>query len=71
MTRSKQKVGKRFRKSGGVEEAALDDDVTGAVPDKKEGAKPSRPQREMRERIEVRDEERTLTRELADWDELD
>ena len=30
-----------------------------------------RPRREMRERIEARDEERLLTRELSDWDSYD
>ena len=66
MVRSK-KTDKGSGKSEGFDidpgdEDTADEEVERSMP------KGRRPRRETRERIEVRDEERLLTRELSDWD---
>jgi hypothetical protein len=70
MAKSKRKVGRGLEKQGDLEADSfevdiLDDDVPAA---ETQAPKGRRPRREMRERIEVRAEERLLTRELSDWD---
>jgi hypothetical protein len=44
------------------------DEVLEDLPATSKSAKARQPRREMRERIEARDEERLLTRELSDWE---
>jgi hypothetical protein len=68
MVGSKQKVGRGSSRSGELEVDAGAEEMTEDVAAKKPGAKSRHPRREMREKIEVRDEERLLTRELSDWD---
>ena len=71
MVRSKRKVGKASGRSAGFDVDELDEETADEEEDVPAAAKGRRPRREMRERIEVRDEERLLTRELSDWDSYD
>jgi hypothetical protein len=68
MVGSKRKGGKGSSRSGEFEVDADAEEITEDGSAKKQGTKSRRPRREMREKIEVRDEERLLTRELSDWD---
>ena len=67
MARSKRKVGTGFTASGEPNGAARDPGASGERTARKPRVKP-RPRREMREKIELRNDERSLTRELSDWD---
>jgi len=68
MIGSKRKVGKGSSRSQEFEVDADAEEMTEDGSSKKQGVKSRHPRREMREKIEVRDEERLLTRELSDWD---
>jgi hypothetical protein len=68
MTRSKQKIGRGFNRPGGFGDDSAEARGVNDRAQKKSGTKTNDPRREMRERIEVRNEERSLTRELSDWD---
>jgi hypothetical protein len=69
MLKSKAKTGKRAGRTSQARSLETEDGnfSEGAAP-KRRGLGLSRPLRETRERIEVYDEERSLTRELSDWD---
>jgi hypothetical protein len=68
MAKSKQKVGRGFNRTGGFDDDSVEERGASGRMQKKPGTKTNGPRREMRERIEVRNEERSLTRELSDWD---
>ena len=74
MAKSKRRVGKGLERNSDVDadteiepDTYLDEGLEDLSGTTKTG-KGRRPRREMRERIEARDEERLLTRELSDWE---
>jgi len=69
MVKSKVRTGKRAGRTSQARALETEDGnfSEGEAP-KRKGRGLSRPLRETRERIEVHDEERSLTRELSDWD---
>lgn len=77
MAKSKRRMGKGLERNTDVDADAdvepdtyMDEGLEEVSATSKTG-KGRRPRREMRERIEARDEERLLTRELSDWDSYD
>ncbi|HEY7671453.1 MAG TPA: hypothetical protein VIC71_04485 [Gammaproteobacteria bacterium] len=77
MAKSKRRMGKGPERNTDVDADAeiepdtyMDEGVEDLSTTNKTG-KGRRPRREMRERIEARDEERLLTRELSDWESYD
>jgi hypothetical protein len=76
VAKSKRRTGKSLERNTDVADAEIEpdtymdvglEDVSAAS----KTGKARRPRRETRERIEARDEERLLTRELSDWDSYD
>jgi hypothetical protein len=74
VAKSKRRVGKGLERNSDVDADAdiepdtyLDQGLEDLSGTSKTG-KARRPRRETRERIEARDEERLLTRELSDWE---
>lgn len=74
MAKAKRRTGKGLERNTDVDadaevepETYIEEGLEDLSATSKTG-KGRRPRREMRERIEARDEERLLTRELSDWE---
>lgn len=72
MAKAKRRTGRGLERNADadadVESESFMEEVLEDLPATNKSARGRRPRREMRERIEARDEERLLTRELSDWE---